>query len=119
VVSISLRRPWPCPRRRVADVPGPVGWRGHGPGPRAAEPARSPDSADLQAQALCDLMTDPASGITRVLVVGAPPRLLDAVAEAAADRGLAATETGSPAGAGPDAPGPRRVALERLSTPAP
>jgi hypothetical protein len=61
-------------------------------------------------------MTDPESGITRVLVVGAPPRLLDAMAEAAADRGLAATETASAVGSGSGAPGPRRVALERLQT---
>jgi hypothetical protein len=48
---------------------------------------------ELQAQALCDLLTDPESHITRVRVVGAPAGLLSAVERAAAARGVPAAET--------------------------
>jgi hypothetical protein len=48
-----------------------------------------------QARALCDLVADPASGIIRVTVVGAPPSLVDALLQVAGDAGGAEPRGGA------------------------
>ena len=53
---------------------------------------------ELQAQALCDLLTDPRSRITRVRLVGAPAGLRSAVEHAAAARGGPTRGAGGPTG---------------------
>lgn len=78
---------------------------------RALEPASGSVAATAQAQALCDLLVDPQSGITRVVVVGALPPLLAAVAAAAAESGVVATESR------PDTPEHGRVTLRRPARP--
>ncbi|HVG95537.1 MAG TPA: hypothetical protein VNK05_01395 [Chloroflexota bacterium] len=90
-LAASLRRLLPCPPGR----PGRPGRRPPAaPGPPTAALPSAEDEA--QAQALCDLLTDPQSRITRVRVVGAPAGLLSAVERAAAARGVPAGE--APAG---------------------
>jgi hypothetical protein len=55
-----------------------------------------PDGLDaVQAQALCDLVDDPRSGITRIRVVSARDPFLDAVEEEAGRRGLRVSGSGS------------------------
>jgi len=61
----------------------------------------------LQAQALCDVLADPRSGITRV-VVATPPSLLAALREAAVDCGVETTVT-----AGTGVLGSARATLRR------
>jgi hypothetical protein len=107
----TRRHPWRCrsvpPGGRTSSRPTPEGGR-------REPPAIRPDRADaevtpqaLQALALCDLVADPRSGITRVTVVGAPPRLVAAVREAAAGCGVIASD--QPA----EAAGRARVTLNR------
>jgi hypothetical protein len=74
------RHPWRCRRdtstgRSRPEPPGD---------PRGARAAST-----LQALALCDLVADPATGITRVTVVGAGPGLLAAIEDVAAGAGSA------------------------------
>lgn len=70
-------------------------------------PEKRPDVTVWQAAALCDLIADPKSGITRIHVVGARPALIDAVEEEASRRGL------QPHTAHSAALGTARVVLER------
>jgi hypothetical protein len=92
------RHPWRCraasPSRRASSRPATEG-------PRLEPPAIRPDRAEAevtpQALALCDLVADPHSGITRVTVVGAPPQLVAAVREAAAGCGVIASGSRSEA----------------------
>jgi hypothetical protein len=93
----SRRRLWP---HRVTS------WshRASGADGRAGDagpPARRGFDFDpAQAQALCDLVADPTSGITRVTVVSAEPRLLEAIEDVAAGRGVVLDEERPAAGAG-------------------
>ena len=89
-LAASLRLQLPCPPGR----PGRPGRRP--PAAPALPPALPSEEDEVQAQALCDLLTDPQSRITRVRVVGAPAGLLSAVERAAAARGVPAGE--APAG---------------------
>ena len=68
-------------------------------GSGAAPARRGIDFDEAQARALCELVADPSSGITRVTVVGAGPRLLEAIEDVAAERGVALEEL-HPNGAG-------------------
>jgi hypothetical protein len=80
-LSASLRYLLPCP----------PGRRGRQQPEAPDVPAAVPSEEDrLQAQALCDLLTDPESGVTRVRLVGAPAGLRGAVERAAAARGVPA-----------------------------
>jgi hypothetical protein len=102
------RHPWRCRAGPPGGRPSP---RPAGDRRREPPPASRPDPAEAgatpQALALCDLVADPRSGITRVTVVGAPPELAAAVREAAAGRGVIAS------GPGPDPDGCHRVTLRR------
>lgn len=101
----QLRRLWPQPTTRWSHRLAGVAERG-------ARPAGAPaavDFEDVQAQALCDLVADPTSGITRVSVVSAGPRLLDALEDVAAERGLSLEEQRSPASGG------GHISLERAA----
>jgi hypothetical protein len=94
----SVHRIWPRPATRWWHRVAGVAGRGAGSG---AAPARQGVDLDqAQARALCDLVTDPSSGITRVTVVGAGPRLLDAIEDVAAERGVALQDSCRNAGGG-------------------
>jgi hypothetical protein len=67
--------------------------------PRAATPVTAP-LPHVMAQALCDLVEDPASGVTGVQVVGASPLTAQRVASLAGERGLRAVRGQSPSGDG-------------------
>jgi CheY-like chemotaxis protein len=64
----------------------------------AAPGRRVIDFDEAQARALCELVEDPSSGITRVTVVGAGPRLLEAIEDVAAARGVVLEEPRRTAG---------------------
>ena len=89
----SLRRLWPHRvttwSHRTAGSAGSAGRRSR----------RGFDFDQAQARALCDLVADPTSGITRVTVVCAGPRLLEAVEDVAAARGVVLDEERPAAGA--------------------
>jgi hypothetical protein len=59
---------------------------------RAATERRAADFDEAKAQALCDLVADPSTGIVRVTLVGAGPGLLEAIEDVAAGRGVALHE---------------------------
>jgi hypothetical protein len=102
------RHSWRCragpPGGRAPSRPATGGRRE--PQPPAIRPDRAGAGVTPQALALCDLVADPRSGITRVTVVGAPPQLVAAVREAAAGHGVSAS--GPPENGGDD-----RVTLQR------
>jgi hypothetical protein len=81
-----------------------------------ARPACSPraafDSDLAQAEALCDLVTDPDDGITGVRLVCARPSLLAALEAAAARRSLAVIKTR------PVTPVSRQLTIARQAHPA-
>lgn len=98
---------WRGWRPRVAHNGVALQWRRPAPrrawGRDGAPPDRDPAAAG--AEALCDLVTDPASPVTRVWVVGASAETVDAVAAAASRRGLA--------GGGRAGGGRGRITIER------
>ena len=97
-IEALRRRPQPATRwthRTVGGAGGP-----------AQRPRPAPEDDEAQAQALCDLVEDPASGITRVTVVCAGPGLLEAMEDVAAERDVALDEERQRGGGG-------HVALER------
>src|SRR5262245_52728322 len=98
----SLRRLWPPATRWTRWTHRTAG----GDGDPAHRQRHDPDYDEIQAQALCDLVEDPASGITRVTVVCAGPGLLVAIEDVAAERGVALDEERQRGGGG-------HVALER------
>jgi hypothetical protein len=102
------RHPWRCragpPGGRPPSRPTTEGRRHE---PPTIPPDRAGAEVTPQALALCDLVADPRSGITRVTVVGAPPQLAAAVREAAAGYGVIAS------GPPPEAGGRDRVTLHR------
>lgn len=98
--DLRMHLPWPVwPRPKH----GNAGRRWTRPGSRAtphhpasdASTRPEPGYEHQQAQALCDLLTASQGSVTRVRVVSARPRLLDAIEAEAARRGLAARQ-GSP-----------------------
>jgi hypothetical protein len=89
----SLRRLWPRATRWTHRTVGGAG------GP-AQRPRPAPEYDEAQAQALCDLVEDPASGITRVTVVCAGPGLLEAIEDVAVERGVVLDEEGQTGGGG-------------------
>jgi hypothetical protein len=93
-----LRRLWPHPATRWWHRAAGVADRAAGSADGRARPEFDFDEA--QAQALADLAADPDTGITRVTVVGASPRLLEAVEDVAAARGLVLDEERQAAGGG-------------------
>jgi hypothetical protein len=89
----SLHRIWPRRATRWWHRLAGVAERGAGSEAAPAHRAlRGIDFDEAQAQALCELVADPSSGITRVTVVGAGPRLLDAIEDVATDCGVALEE---------------------------
>ena len=93
----SLRRLWPERVTRWAHRAAGVTGHAGDAGPRAR---RGFDFDQAQAQALCDLVADPTSGITQVTVVSAGPRLLEAIEDVAAERGVVLDEERPGAGGG-------------------
>jgi hypothetical protein len=106
----SLRRLWARPLTRWSHRAAGVADRAAATG--AARARRGFDFDAAQAQALCDLVADPTSGITRVTVVGAGPRLLDAIEDVAAEGGVVLDEARRTAGRS------RSATLGRAGTPA-
>jgi hypothetical protein len=98
----SVRRLWPPATRWTRWTHRTASGDG-GPAPHQR---RTPDYDGAQAQALCDLVEGPASGITRVTVVCAGPGLLEAIEDVAAERGVALDEERQCGGGG-------HAALER------
>jgi hypothetical protein len=89
----SLHRIWPRPATRWWHRVAGVAERSAGSGAALTGWAsRGVDPDEAQARALCELVADPSSGITRVTVVGAGPRLLDAIEDVAAECGVALEE---------------------------
>jgi hypothetical protein len=107
----SLHRIWP--RRATRWWHRVAGVADRAPGSGAAPGRRGIDFDEAQARALCELVEDPSSGITRVTVVGAGPRLLEAIEVVAAERGVVLEETRRTAGGGSSA------TLEAAGPPAP
>jgi hypothetical protein len=105
------RHPWRCrsgsPGGRPSSRPATKGGQREPPAIRSDRADAGVTPQALQALALCDLVADPRSGITRVTVVGAPPRLVAAVHEAAAGYGVIASAPP------PEAAGRDRVTLHR------
>jgi hypothetical protein len=90
----SLHRIWPRHATRWWHRVAGVAERTAGSGAALAGWAsRGGDLDEAQARALCELVDDPGSGITRVTVVGAGPRLLDAIEDVAAECGVALEES--------------------------
>ena len=77
----ALRRLWPPATRWTHRTAGRDGRP-------AVRWGRTAGYDETQAQALCDLVADPASGITRVTVVCAGAGLLAAIEDVAAARAL-------------------------------
>ena len=84
-----LRRLWRRPATRWSHRAPGVAVRAGSTVPPAGHEL---DLCRAQAQALCDLVADPASEITRVRVVSAGPRLLDAIEDVTAERGVVLDE---------------------------
>lgn len=95
----ALRRLWPPATRWTHRTAGRDGRP-------AVRWGRTAGYDETQAQALCDLVADPASGITRVTVVCAGAGLLAAIEDVAAERGVALDEERPGGGGG-------HAALER------
>jgi hypothetical protein len=92
----SLRRLWPPATRWTRWAHRTAG----GDGGPAHHQRPAPDYDEVQAQALCDLVEDPTSGITRVTVVCAGPGLLEAMEDVAAERDVALDEERQRGGGG-------------------
>ena len=96
--SETPHRIWPRPATRWWHRLTGVAERGAGDG---AAPARQDvDFDEAQARALCELLAAPGSGITRVTVVGAGRRLLNAIEDVAEERGVVIEESRRSAGGG-------------------